>query len=68
MSTSLLGRTGIVAVYLVALLLHGRADTVTGLIAVAITAVWAIPLLRDGRQRRTSPATAVRPHSRLRPR
>jgi Co/Zn/Cd efflux system component len=68
MSTSLLGRTGIAAAYLIALLLHGRADTVTGLMAVAITAVWAIPLLRDGRQRRTSPATAVRPHSRLRPR
>jgi Co/Zn/Cd efflux system component len=52
MSISLLSRTTIVAAYLVALLLHGRADTVAGLLAVAIVAVWAAPLLRDGRPRR----------------
>jgi hypothetical protein len=57
-----------VAAYLIALLLHGRADTVTGLIAIAIVAVWAAPLLRDGRSHRTSPVTAVRPGSRLRAR
>jgi hypothetical protein len=68
MSTSLLGRTGIVAAYLIALLLHGRADTFTGLRAVAIAVVWVIPLLRNGRQHRTSPVTAVRPDSRPRPR
>jgi Co/Zn/Cd efflux system component len=46
-SISLLSRTAIVAAYLVALLLHGRADTVTGLLALAIVAVWATPLLRS---------------------
>jgi Co/Zn/Cd efflux system component len=46
-SISLLSRTAIVAAYLTALLLHGRADTVTGLLAVAIVAVWAAPLLRS---------------------
>jgi Co/Zn/Cd efflux system component len=46
-SISLLSRTVIVAAYLIALLLHGRADTVTGLLAVAIVAVWATPLIRS---------------------
>jgi hypothetical protein len=52
MSISLLSRTVVVAAYLLALLLHGRADIVTGILAVAVVAVWATPLLRDVRPRR----------------
>jgi hypothetical protein len=57
MSIALLTRTAVVAAYLLALLVNGRADLATGLLAAAVVAVWAMPLLRDRMRRR---ATAVR--------
>jgi hypothetical protein len=53
MSTAMLTRTAVVAAYLLALLINGRADLRTGLLATAVVAVWAVPLLRDRRLRRT---------------
>jgi hypothetical protein len=47
MSTALVARTVIALAYLIALLLNGRAEPMTGMIAAAVLAVWAVPLLRD---------------------
>ncbi|GIM93641.1 hypothetical protein [Paractinoplanes toevensis] len=55
MSVALLTRTAVSAAYLLALLLNGRADLTTGVLAAALVAVWVVPQLRDRRLRR-SPA------------
>jgi hypothetical protein len=47
MSTALFTRTAVIAVYLIALLLNGRADLLTALLTAAVVALWVIPLLRD---------------------
>jgi hypothetical protein len=47
MSTALIARTAIALGYLTALLLNGRAELLTGMVAAAVLAVWAVPLLRD---------------------
>ena len=60
MSIALLTRTAVVALYLVALLLNGRADLLTGLVAAAIVAIWVIRLLLD-RRTQGGPAPARRP-------
>jgi hypothetical protein len=56
MPPGLLPRTIVVAAYLLMLLLHGRADLPTALLAVAVLAVWAVPLIRDRMIRRSTPA------------
>jgi hypothetical protein len=61
MSIALFSRTVIVATYLIALLVNGRGDGPTALVAAAVSCVWAVALLRDGWARRTSSATAVKP-------
>jgi hypothetical protein len=60
MSTALLARTTVAVAYLLALLLNGRFDLMTGFLAAAVVAVWIIPLRRDHMMRR-SPARA-HPH------
>jgi hypothetical protein len=47
MSIALLARSAIALAYLTALLVHGRAELLTAIVAVAVLAVWAVPLLRD---------------------
>lgn len=47
MSVALAARTVVALAFLSALFLNGRAETRTGMIAVALLAVWAIPLLRE---------------------
>jgi hypothetical protein len=47
MSTALFTRTVVIGAYLIALLLHGQADLVTGLLAAAVMAVWTVALCRD---------------------
>jgi hypothetical protein len=47
MSTALVARTAIALAYLTALLLTGRAEPLTGMVAAAVLAIWAVPLLRD---------------------
>jgi hypothetical protein len=47
MSTALLTRSVVVAGYLLGLLIHGGVNLRAGLLALAIVAVWAAPLLRD---------------------
>jgi hypothetical protein len=47
MSIALLARTVIALAYLTALLLNGRAEPRTGMVAAGVLAVWAVPLLRD---------------------
>jgi hypothetical protein len=59
MSTALLIRTIVVAAYLLALLVNGRADALTGLLAAAVIAVWTIPLLRDRTMRRRPEAATL---------
>ena len=54
-STALLARTAIAVAYLTALLLNGRAEIRTGLVAVAVLAIWAFPLLRDRIVARSGP-------------
>jgi Co/Zn/Cd efflux system component len=51
MSIAMVTRTVIVAAYLIALFVEGRADTVTGAVAAGVVAVWTVPLLRDSRLR-----------------
>jgi len=60
MSIALLTRTAVVVLYLAALLLNGRADLLTGLVAAAIVAIWVIRLLLD-RRTQGGPAPALRP-------
>ena len=57
MSTALLARTAVAVAYLLALLLNGRLDLMTGFLAAAVVAVWIIPLCRD-RMTRRSPVRA----------
>jgi hypothetical protein len=59
MSIAFAARTLIVSGYLLALGVNQRFDTVAGVIAVAIVAVWAVPLVRD---RRLGRPGAVRIH------
>jgi hypothetical protein len=48
MSIALVARTLVVVAYLLALAFGGRLDTGAGLVAVAVVAIWAAPLIRDG--------------------
>jgi hypothetical protein len=63
MSTALLSRSAVVSIYLLALLLNGRADLLTGSLAAAVVAVWVISLLRD-RLTRRGPVPAPQSRSR----
>jgi hypothetical protein len=45
-------RTFVALAYLLALVLHGRWDGSRALLALAVLAVWAAPVLRDGRRHR----------------
>jgi hypothetical protein len=56
MSIALVARTLIVGAYLLAVGFHGRLDTVAGLVAAAVVAVWAAPLIRDGLLPAVTPA------------
>jgi hypothetical protein len=47
MPTALYARSVVVAAYLLALLFHGRAELLTGLLAAAVVAVWTVSLCRD---------------------
>jgi len=47
MSVALVARTLVALAYLSALLWHARAEPMTGVIAAAIVAVWAMPLVRE---------------------
>jgi hypothetical protein len=58
MSTGLVTRTAVIAVYLIALLLNGRADLPAVLLGAAIVALWVIPLLRDRMTRHDTVPTA----------
>ena len=53
-------RTFIACAYLLALVLHGRWDGRTAVLAVAVLAVWAAPAIRDARRARAlvSPVSA----------
>jgi len=66
MSTALLIRTAVVAAYLLALLINGRADLLTGFLVAAVCAVWALPLLRDHMRQRARALTRTDPTLRLR--
>ena len=43
-------RTFVALAYLLALVVHGRWDTRTAVLILAVLAVWAVPLFRDGRR------------------
>jgi hypothetical protein len=47
MLIALAARTAVVAAYLIALVLHGRAGAASGTLALAVVLVWGAPLLRD---------------------
>jgi hypothetical protein len=53
-------RTFVALAYLLALVLHSRWDLRTAGLALAVLAVWAMPLIRDARRTRTavSPVSA----------
>jgi hypothetical protein len=45
-------RTFVAMAYLLALVLHGRWDGRTAGLALAVVAVWAVPVIRDARRAR----------------
>ncbi|GAA3953646.1 hypothetical protein [Actinoplanes auranticolor] len=45
-------RTFVACAYLLALVLHGRWDGRTAGLALAVLAVWAVPVIRDARRNR----------------
>ena len=51
-------RTFVACAYLLALVLHGRWDTRTAGLALAVLAVWAVPVIRDARRHRGTVPTA----------
>jgi hypothetical protein len=59
MLIAMLTRTVVLAAYLLALLLNGSADRLSGLVAAAVIAVWVASLLRD-RMLRREPAPRSR--------
>ncbi len=60
MLIALFARTVVVAAYLFALLCQGRADLITGLLAVAVVAVWVVALCRDRLTRHEAAALEAR--------
>jgi hypothetical protein len=55
-------RTFVALAYLLALVLHGRWDGRTAILALAVLAVWAAPAIRDARRARgvLPPAASAR--------
>ncbi len=54
-------RTFVACAYLSALVLHGRWDGRTAVLALAVVAVWAVPVIRDARRGRGAvPAVPAR--------
>ena len=45
-------RTFVACAYLLALVLHGHWDARTAVLALAVLAVWAVPVIRDARRHR----------------
>jgi hypothetical protein len=45
-------RTFVALAYLLALVLHGSWDGRTAVLALAVLAVWAVPVVRDARRAR----------------
>ena len=56
MFTELFLRSVVAGAYLMALLLNGRFDLLTGLIAGSLVLIWAVPQLRRIAYRRSRPA------------
>ena len=52
-------RTLVALAYLLALVLHGRWDGGTAALALAVVAVWAVPVIRDARRSRGVVSAAV---------
>jgi hypothetical protein len=52
-------RTLVALAYLLALVLHGRWDGGTAALALAVVAVWAVPVIRDARRSRSVVSAAV---------
>jgi Co/Zn/Cd efflux system component len=64
MTTALLTRTVVIAAYLVALVLNGRADLLVGLLAAAVVALWTVSLIRDRVLRHHPAAVRIDPATR----
>ncbi|AGZ42676.1 hypothetical protein [Actinoplanes friuliensis] len=52
MRTAPVIRSLLATTYLLALVLHGRWNSLSAVLAASVVAVWAFPLIRDARLRR----------------